>query len=818
MKSVKHKRNQAKGGTAGDKQPGSLKAPALAVAQSNRRLWGLRFTAMLLPVLLVALVELGLRVGGWGYPTSFFLRKSQDGRNIMVDNPKFGWRFFPPALARAPRPLSLAARKPPGTVRIFVLGESAAMGDPDASYGFARQLERLLQARHPDQTVEVVNVAMTAINSHVIRQIARDCAPLGGDYWLVFAGNNEVVGPYGAGTVFGRQAPGLTAVRLSLALKSTRVGELLTTLTRSTKEPAVWNGLELFLDQQVAREDARLKNVYANFGANLASVIRLGQRSGAQVVLASVPVNLRDSPPFASLHRPGLSPAQLAEWEKCYRTGVKAEEQGKYDEALLAYGPAARIDGEYAEMVFRRAHCQFESKQMAAAEADYRLAVDLDALRFRADSRLNQIVRQLAAAQGAAGIDADHLLGARGEDIPGQNLFYDHVHLNFTGNYRVALLFAAELEKRWPGGSAPTAPWLPEAEVARRLAFTDFDRRRVGELMRARLQQAPFTGQSNFRRRDEHWRQVLAASPVRPASQVPEYQAALALAPQDWLLHANFGESLEAAGDAPGAAAQWREVSRILPEYPAAWFKLGHLARLAGDKASAEEFLEKGLKSRPDTVDLLNELGLLEASKGANSEAMRRFRAALRLQPGFSAARINLGLGLAKTGDRAGAAAQYREVLRWHPNNVEARINLANQLAAQGQTEPAITLYEEAIKLQPDNVTARYDLGKTLVAKGRLAEAVPCFEAVVRLRPGLAEVHYELAAALGRLGRDSAALDQLGEVVRLKPDFPEGHFNYGVVLAKTGRFKEAAAQFRETLRLRPDNAAAQRMLEQALRE
>jgi cytochrome c-type biogenesis protein CcmH/NrfG len=39
-----------------------------------------------------------------------------------------------------------------------------------------------------------------------------------------------------------------------------------------------------------------------------------------------------------------------------------------------------------------------------------------------------------------------------------------------------------------------------------------------------------------------------------------------------------------------------------------------------------------------------------------------------------------------------------------------------------------------------------------------------------------------------------------------------------VVLAKTGRFKEAAAQFRETLRLRPDNAAAQRMLEQALRE
>ena len=83
---------------------------------------------------------------------------------------------------------------------------------------------------------EFVNAAMTGINSHVIREIARDCAPHDGDFWLVYASNNEVIGPFGAGTIFGRRAPDLIAVRTTLALKATRVGQLLGQLTRSASQ------------------------------------------------------------------------------------------------------------------------------------------------------------------------------------------------------------------------------------------------------------------------------------------------------------------------------------------------------------------------------------------------------------------------------------------------------------------------------------------------------------------------------------------------------------------------------------------------------
>ena len=78
-------------------------------------------------------------------------------------------------LARDPHPCTLSA-KPAGTVRIFVLGESAAMGTPDPSFNFGRILGVMLREQYPGMQFEVVNGAMTAINSYVTREIARDCA------------------------------------------------------------------------------------------------------------------------------------------------------------------------------------------------------------------------------------------------------------------------------------------------------------------------------------------------------------------------------------------------------------------------------------------------------------------------------------------------------------------------------------------------------------------------------------------------------------------------------------------------------------------
>jgi len=173
------------------------------IPPSRLRLWLFRFTALLLPFVLLGVVEISLRLGGYGYNPQFFKRLKIGTEDFFVQNEDFSRRFFPSEIMRNPGPVRFRVHKAPGVFRIFVFGESAAMGDPAQSFAPDRYLEVLLREKYPGREFEVINVAFTAINSHVILPIARECAAHEGDLWIIYMGNNEMVGPFGAATVFG---------------------------------------------------------------------------------------------------------------------------------------------------------------------------------------------------------------------------------------------------------------------------------------------------------------------------------------------------------------------------------------------------------------------------------------------------------------------------------------------------------------------------------------------------------------------------------------------------------------------------------------
>jgi Tfp pilus assembly protein PilF len=133
--------------------------------------------------------------------------------------------------------------------------------------------------------------------------------------------------------------------------------------------------------------------------------------------------------------------------------------------------------------------------------------------------------------------------------------------------------------------------------------------------------------------RDERWQELLTRLEAPPGRFIGEYQAALKLAPEDWVLHANFGRLLEAAADEPAAAQQWQEVARLLPHEPDAWFQLANLAYNASSFVQAQGFFREALKRKPDLLEALNGLGLSLLAQGQADEAMRQFKSALRLAP-----------------------------------------------------------------------------------------------------------------------------------------------------------------------------------------
>ena len=75
-----------------------------------------------MPVIVLAVLEAGLRIGGYGYPTGLFEKVRIEGKDWLLNNEKFSLRFFPPELSRWPSPLMMEAGKPPGTCRVFIFG------------------------------------------------------------------------------------------------------------------------------------------------------------------------------------------------------------------------------------------------------------------------------------------------------------------------------------------------------------------------------------------------------------------------------------------------------------------------------------------------------------------------------------------------------------------------------------------------------------------------------------------------------------------------------------------------------------------------
>jgi tetratricopeptide (TPR) repeat protein len=736
-----------------------------------------RLAAVILgPLLAFGGLELGLRVVGYGYPTSFFLRTRINGHDIYVPNAKFTYRFFSPALARPVPPVGMRADKSTNAYRIFLFGESAAAGDPDSSYGVSRYLEVLLRERFPHTDFQVLCVALTGINSHTILPIARECACHEGDLWLIYMGNNEMIGPFGAETVFGMQAPLLSLARASLAVKTTRLGQLMDAAVerlghrslspkpsdgmqiglRESSPPAdspsrkAWGGMQMFTQARLRHDAPARLRAYANFRSNLEDILGAGRRAGVPIILSTVAVNLKDCAPFASVHRTGLTADEETAWNQANEEGVALEGAGSYQAALARYLEGARIDSDYADLQFRIGTCELALTHSNQARRSFALARDYDALAFRADTTINQAIRTAAvqdASRGVHLVDAERTFEQRSPaGIPGAEFFYEHVHLNFEGNYLLALSFAEQVRQLLPNSirARDIGAWASAEVCERRLAVTVWDRQRVWQPIFNRISFPPFTGQLNHAASFKVCEAKLAEAKAQMSFQTPEqarqiYEQALALAPGDNLLHGNFEQFLEAGGNLAQALAEAERVCSLVPYLPGPWFYTGTLLVRQGRIREAEECFGRAVAIRSDYAQAHNELGLIRAGQQRTAEAIACFKRALRADPTFAESYLNLGL-------------------------VEQR---------HGRLDQAMSYYAEAANLQPQGPADYLNHGVALAASGRSAEAVACLQTLIQQVPGMWQARYQLGMELAAEGRSDEAQMQFSQVVRYRPDFAQ---------------------------------------------
>ena len=526
-----------------------------SVKRGRRRLALQVGLAVVVPVVLLALLEGALRLFGVGYSTDLTVPCTVQGHTADCYNLFFPAPYFPPGMIKTPQAYAIPAEKAAGTYRIFVLGESAAMGDPDPAYGFSRYLEVMLRKSYPAMKFEVVNTGSVAINSHVLLPIAEGLAKERPDLFIIYSGNNEVVGPYGPGTALTSSGMNMLVIRGSIFVRSTRIGQLLTKVGTQKRE---WGGMEMFLDKQVPASSPLMKNTYENFEANLRDTVAVARRSGARVIVSTVATNLKDCGPFGSLHRENLGADELKLWTALMQRGVELESARSYADALKAYQAATKIDDRYAELEFRMARSFWMLGDYAAAREHFSRARDLDTLRFRADSKINVINRAAAGTSGAELVDADAIFSQLSPNgIVGSELVYEHVHLTPLGNYLLARAMFLQIASKLPGQAGHAvqeSDVLSETECEQLLAFTGHDRSRIALEMLQRLQRPPFTNQINHS--DQLLRLTIQAQEngESPDMTAAEYEWAIRQKPDDRVLHYNYGMFLFDQNRAAAAA------------------------------------------------------------------------------------------------------------------------------------------------------------------------------------------------------------------------------------------------------------------------
>jgi len=548
-------------------------------------------------------------------------------------------------------PFSLAERKPAGSVRVFVLGSSAAQGDPEPGFGLARMLEALLRDQYPGVEFDVVNAAPTAVNSHAVYAAARAALGLEPDLFVVYTGNNEVVGPYGAGTVLTAAAPDIRLVRASVALRSTRLGQLVGAAVRGAasglgggQAPGAWHGMEMFLERQLRRDDPALERAYRNYERNLADVCALSRRAGVPVALCTVAVNLRSCGPFSSRNADSLPASARERWRALYDEGARLQAEGRCDAAIAPLRAARELDPEHADTAYRLGRCEAALGRDEDARADLLAARDRDTLRFRADARVNAIVRDLAG-RGDGGlrlVDAERRLAETDAlGAPGGGLFLDHVHLTFHGNYRLAaavLEQARPLVPAWVRARATGRPPLDESACARALVYTDLDRYRIAETMQQRLRDAPFTAQSDHDEQVRRFADELATLRARGEAggvdaDLRAYEQALARPGVHWSVRERHAALLQRLGNAEAAAREWQGLVQAFPQHPAFQLQLARSLREAGRFDEASGALRNVFDYQPDAPVTLVEAARLALAQGRRTEAIARARSALAGDP-----------------------------------------------------------------------------------------------------------------------------------------------------------------------------------------
>ncbi|HOK51512.1 MAG TPA: GDSL-type esterase/lipase family protein [Bacteroidales bacterium] len=369
---------------------------------------------ILVPFVFLLLIELGLRWGGYGYDLSLFV-PSKQYKGYYEVNPAVTKRFFTHNNPTSPGNDLFLMQKPANAYRIFVMGSSTTRGFPyDMNVSFSRVLYYRLKDLFPNRQIEVVNVAMAAINSYALADYIDEILRQQPDAILIYAGHNEYYGAMGISSFeWGGNIRWIKKTHLALVHLRTYqlLQQAILGIMLGKQKPTTATLMQRMAHQKsIPYGSQQYYSGIKQFRQNIDEVLAKAKKQNVPVIISELVSNVRSLPPFQSEAYQNYPLASAV-----YREAQLAEQNGDYNKA----------------------------KQL------YYQAKDLDVIRFRAPEDINTAIHELAQKWKVPVVPMISIFESYCKHgIIGDELILEHLHPNERGYFLIADAFLHAMKEQ----------------------------------------------------------------------------------------------------------------------------------------------------------------------------------------------------------------------------------------------------------------------------------------------------------------------------------------------------------------------------------
>lgn len=402
--------------------------------------------ALALPFIFLCALEGILRLVVADQHEPLFIPVEQRAKYIQP-NPKVIQRYFPsPELAPqvAPDTHYFLAQKPLDTIRVVILGGSSAAGFPYGRFGSPSGfMQQRVHGLYPEQNIEFISVAMSSINSYMLRDFIPEILDIEPDAIYMYAGHNEYLGIMGVGSRYsGFGSHTLNLLYLSLrewrlvqVLQSLLLSFQLTDTLDQTARGSRTVMASVAKNANIPFQSAVFEQGKQQFSDNLHAILRAFEQQQIPVFLSTIASNLAQQPPFSApynLPETLQKELEIAQKQKDITALQKIYTAHPYHpETNFALGVALRQDNPA------------RAKQLLASARDY------DSLRFRAPSVFNSVIEQQSQHSAYVHlVEGEKILTqASPFNIIDNTLMLEHLHPNTRGYFLLAESAIAKMQE-----------------------------------------------------------------------------------------------------------------------------------------------------------------------------------------------------------------------------------------------------------------------------------------------------------------------------------------------------------------------------------